>query len=186
MTHDDAWNVGLGPPECDESEPNNGVLNSETDLRPLPNCLPQDGSPSLFRCRQTDPKINPTTGIDKSIRHRTTRSPRSNRRTTGRGGCSRKASGEECLAIRGVTREAFFDHVLQAAENGQWTKLDSCLAPETVAALDALVASEPHPQIRPILAQLPGTTYKEVQIYLKCRSSAASSGFRGKRSRYSG
>ncbi len=59
MTHDDAWNVGLGPPECDESEPNNGVLNSETDLRaaaelssagwisesvPLPSDGPEDQS----------------------------------------------------------------------------------------------------------------------------------------------
>jgi ATP-dependent DNA helicase RecQ len=77
---------------------------------------------------------------------------------------------DECLAIRGITREALLDHLLQAAENGLEINRDWCLSPQTIAALDALVADGPPPQIRPLLAQLPpGTRYEEVQIYLKCR-----------------
>ena len=79
---------------------------------------------------------------------------------------------EECLAIRGITREALLDHVLQAAENGLEVRAAWCLSAETIAALDAVVGDNRPKQIRPLLAQLPpGTRYEEVQIYLKCRSS---------------
>jgi hypothetical protein len=79
--------------------------------------------------------------------------------------------GEECLAIRGITREMLSDHVLQAAENGLEIRLAWCLSAETIAALDAVIGDNRPKQIRPLLAQLPpGTRYEEVQIYLECRA----------------
>ena len=71
---------------------------------------------------------------------------------------------EECLAIRGITRETLLDHVFQAAENGLKVRSDWCLSAETIAALDTVVGDNRPKQIRPLLAQLPpGTRYKEVQ-----------------------
>ena len=79
---------------------------------------------------------------------------------------------EECQAIRGITREALLDHVLQAAENGLDIRPAWCLAPETIATLDALAADGLPSQLRPLLAQLPpGTRYEEVQIYAKGQRS---------------
>ena len=79
-------------------------------------------------------------------------------------------SAEECLAIRGITREMLLDHVFQAAENGLEVRLSWCLSAETIAALDTVIGDNRPKQIRPLLAQLPpGTRYEEVQIYLKCR-----------------
>ena len=43
---------------------------------------------------------------------------------------------EECLAIRGITRETLLDHVFQAAENGLEVRSAWCLPAETIAALD--------------------------------------------------
>ena len=77
---------------------------------------------------------------------------------------------EECLAIRGITREMLLDHVFQAAENGLEVRAAWCLSAETIAALDVVIGDNRPKQIRPLLAQLPpGTRYEEVQIYLKCR-----------------
>jgi len=79
---------------------------------------------------------------------------------------------DECLAIRGITRETLLDHLLQAAENGLEIRLDWCLSAEKIAALDAVVGHNRPREIRPLLAQLPpGTRYEEVQLYLKRRSS---------------
>ena len=81
-------------------------------------------------------------------------------------------AAEECLAVRGITRETLLDHVLQAAENGLKVRSEWCLSVETIAALDFVVGDNLPKQIRPLLAHLPpGTRYEEVQIYLKCRSS---------------
>ena len=78
---------------------------------------------------------------------------------------------EECLAIRGITRETLLDHVLQAAESGLEIRSSWCLSAEMITALDTVVGDSPPKQIRPLLAQLPpGTRYEEVQVYLKCRS----------------
>ena len=83
---------------------------------------------------------------------------------------SRGFLADECLAIRGITRDVLLDHLLQAAENGLAVKPGWILAEETIAALDRLVGDERPDQIRPLLARLPaGTRYEEVQIYLKCR-----------------
>ena len=77
---------------------------------------------------------------------------------------------DECLAIRGITREMLLDHACQAAENGLEVRVAWCLSGETIAALDALIGDNRPKQIRPLLAQLPpGTRYEEVQIYVKCR-----------------
>jgi ATP-dependent DNA helicase RecQ len=79
---------------------------------------------------------------------------------------------EECLAIRGITRETLLDHLSQAAENALKIDLAWCLPAETIATLEALVGDDLPRQIRPLLAQLPpGTRYEEVQLYLKCRFS---------------
>jgi ATP-dependent DNA helicase RecQ len=79
---------------------------------------------------------------------------------------------EECLAIRGIAREALLDHVCQAAENGHEIRLTWCLSAETIAALENVIGDNRPKQIRPLLTQLPpGTLYQEVQIYLKCRPS---------------
>jgi ATP-dependent DNA helicase RecQ len=78
---------------------------------------------------------------------------------------------DECQAIRGITREALLDHVIQAAESGLEIRAAWCLPAATITALDVAVGKNPSKQIRPLLAQLPpGTRYEEVQIYLKCRS----------------
>jgi ATP-dependent DNA helicase RecQ len=85
---------------------------------------------------------------------------------------SRGFEAEECLAIRAITRETLLDHVLQAAENGLEVRLDWCLSPEMIAALDEVIGDKRPQQIRPLLAQLPpGTRYEEVQLYVKCSKS---------------
>ncbi len=77
---------------------------------------------------------------------------------------------DECLAIRGITRETLLDHACQAAENGLEVRAAWCLSAETIAAMDAVIGDNRPKQIRPLLAQLPpGTRYEEVQVYLQCR-----------------
>ena len=86
---------------------------------------------------------------------------------------SRGFIADECLAIRGITRDALLDHVLQAAENGLAIKPCWVLAAGTIAALDRLIGDERPDQIRPLLARLPvDTRYEEVQIYLRCRAAS--------------
>jgi ATP-dependent DNA helicase RecQ len=83
-------------------------------------------------------------------------------------------SPEECAAIRGLEREAVLDHALRAAESGWAVHPEWCLAPELVAALEAMIGEDVPEQIRPLLARLPdGTRYEEVQLFLKCRRQAA-------------
>ena len=79
---------------------------------------------------------------------------------------------DECLAIRGITREALLDHACQAAENGLEVRRGLVPVGGNVAAMEAMIGDNRPKQIRPLLAQLPpGTRYEEVQVYLKCRSS---------------
>ena len=83
---------------------------------------------------------------------------------------SRGFATDECLAIRGITRETLLDHLLQAAEDGLDVRLAWCLPAETIAAMKKLIGGNRPKQLRPLLAQLPpGTRYEEVQVYLKCR-----------------
>ncbi len=85
---------------------------------------------------------------------------------------SRGFQADECLAIRGITRNVLLDHVLQAAENGLAIEPGWTLAQETIVALDRLVGDERPDQIRPLLARLPaGTRYEEVQIYMRSRTA---------------
>jgi ATP-dependent DNA helicase RecQ len=82
---------------------------------------------------------------------------------------------EECAAIRSLPPETILDHVLRAIEEGWPVNADWCLAPELLGALEKIVGSDPPAQIRPLLAQLPpGTSYEQVQIYLKCRQGRQS------------
>jgi ATP-dependent DNA helicase RecQ len=83
---------------------------------------------------------------------------------------SRDFTVEECMSIRGISRNMLMDHVLQAAANGLAIKADWILDAGTIAALDRVVGDELPEQIRPLLARLPaGTRYEEVQIYLQSR-----------------
>ncbi len=83
-------------------------------------------------------------------------------------------SAEECAAIRGLEHEVVLDHMLRAAEGGREVRPQWCLAPELLAALEALVGEEVPQQIRPLLSRLPaGTRYEEVQLFLKCRRQEA-------------
>ena len=50
---------------------------------------------------------------------------------------------EECLAIRGITRETLLDHVFQAAENDLEIRSAWYLSADTIAALDALMGDHP-------------------------------------------
>ena len=76
----------------------------------------------------------------------------------------------DCAVIRGMAREVILDHTLRALEEGWPVRPERCLSAELAAALDRLAEQEPTDQVAPLLARLPrGTTYQEVQIYLKCR-----------------
>jgi ATP-dependent DNA helicase RecQ len=76
----------------------------------------------------------------------------------------------ECMAARGLAREAVLQHAIRAAENGWTVQPEWCLPPERLAAIESVVGRTRAPQIRPLLAQLPpGTLKEEVDFYLKCR-----------------
>ncbi len=77
---------------------------------------------------------------------------------------------EECAAARGLSPQAVLDHALRAVEEGWRVEARWCLPPELLAAVSAVVGEERPRQIRPLLAQLPpGTSYQQVEIFLKCR-----------------
>ena len=77
---------------------------------------------------------------------------------------------EECAAARGLSPEAVLDHALRAVEEGWRVEARWCLTPELLAAVAAVVGEEQPQQIRPLLAKLPpGTSYQQVEIFLKCR-----------------
>ena len=70
---------------------------------------------------------------------------------------------EECLAVRGITRETLLDHILQAAENGLKVRSEWCLSVETIAAPGLCSWGNPPKQIRHSWPALPpGTRYEEV------------------------
>jgi ATP-dependent DNA helicase RecQ len=77
----------------------------------------------------------------------------------------------ECMAIRGLSRQAVLDQAIRAVESGWRVRPEWCLAAEQLAAMESIVGRTRPQQIRPLLAQLPpGTLYEEVQFYLKCRA----------------
>jgi len=79
-------------------------------------------------------------------------------------------TAEECGSIRGIKREVIVDHAARALDCGWPLRPEWILGPEVIAALQAVAGAEDRPQIRPLLAQLPsGTTYEEVEFFLKCR-----------------
>ena len=84
---------------------------------------------------------------------------------------------DECAATRGLSAEAVLDHVLRAIEEGWPVEARWCLGPELLSAVAATVGQDEPRQIRPLLAQLPpGTTYQQVEIFLKCRRAGSSKG----------
>jgi ATP-dependent DNA helicase RecQ len=81
---------------------------------------------------------------------------------------------DECMAVRGLSRETVLDHALRAADEGWHVRVDWFLSDALVAQLEELIGDEPAPRIRPLLPQLPpATRYEDVQWFLKCRRSAA-------------
>jgi ATP-dependent DNA helicase RecQ len=76
----------------------------------------------------------------------------------------------ECMAVRGLAREAVLDHAIRATESGWPVRPEWCLPPDRLAAIESVVGQTRPRQIRPLLAQLPpGTLYEEVHLYLQCR-----------------
>ncbi len=83
-------------------------------------------------------------------------------------------SVDECAAARGLHSQSVLDHVLRAIEEGWPVEARWCLGPELLAAMAAVVGEDEPRQIRPLLAQLPpGTSYQQVEIFLKCRRGSS-------------
>jgi ATP-dependent DNA helicase RecQ len=78
---------------------------------------------------------------------------------------------DECALTRNVDRPAILDHALRALEDGWPVRCELCLGAELIASLQQVDwPREPVP-IQSILPRLPrGTTYQEVQLFLKCRA----------------
>ena len=79
-------------------------------------------------------------------------------------------AAEEIAEIRGLDGEVILDHALRASESGWKVKAEWCLDRDLLAALEATIGPDDPPQIRHLLPDLPpGTSYEQVQLYLKCR-----------------
>ncbi len=79
-------------------------------------------------------------------------------------------SAEECQAIRKITEESLFDHLLRAARDGLKVDPRWILSPEQWQQLTALFGDAPAAEIQPLLSQLPeGLRYRDVQFYLLTR-----------------
>jgi ATP-dependent DNA helicase RecQ len=77
---------------------------------------------------------------------------------------------DECAAIRGVSCEVILDHAARALDCGWPLRVESLFRPAVLESLRTVIGEEDPRQIRPLLAQLPaGTTYAEVELFLKCR-----------------
>ena len=81
-------------------------------------------------------------------------------------------SVEECEAIRGIGRDMILDHMVRAAEEGWPVRAEWCLSAELLEALQRAVTSEEPLAARSLSRLPPGTRYKEVQLFLKCRQGA--------------
>ena len=83
-------------------------------------------------------------------------------------------SAEECAAIRGLDRESILDHALRAADDGWEVHAGWLLDPALLAAMQSVIGNGAPEQIRQFLPRLPGgTSYEEVQLFLKCRKEDA-------------
>ncbi|MGI8980316.1 MAG: RecQ family ATP-dependent DNA helicase [Pirellulaceae bacterium] len=79
-------------------------------------------------------------------------------------------SAEECRAIRKITEESLFDHLLRAARDGLKVDPRWILTSEQWQQLTALFGDAPAADIQPLLSQLPeGLRYRDVQFYLLTR-----------------
>ena len=76
----------------------------------------------------------------------------------------------ECEAIRGLPREMLLDHALQAVESGWQIRVQWCLGPELLTALESTIGPQEPEDLFFMLPNLPiGTRLKEVRLFLKCR-----------------
>jgi ATP-dependent DNA helicase RecQ len=81
-------------------------------------------------------------------------------------------SAEECQAIRKITEESLFDHLLRAARDGLKVDPRWILSPEQWQQLTAHFGDAPTAEIQPLLSQLPeGLRYRDVQFYLLTREN---------------
>lgn len=79
-------------------------------------------------------------------------------------------SAEECQAIRRISEESLFDHLLRAARDGLKVDPRWILSPEQWQQLTTLFGNAPAAEIQPLLSQLPeGLRYRDVQFYLLTR-----------------
>ncbi len=79
-------------------------------------------------------------------------------------------SAEECQAIRKITEETLFEHLLRAAREGMKVDPRWILTDEQWKQLTVLFGDAPTAEIQPLLSQLPeGLRYRDVQFYLLTR-----------------
>jgi ATP-dependent DNA helicase RecQ len=79
-------------------------------------------------------------------------------------------SAEECQAIRKISEESLFDHLLRAARDGLKVDPRWILSPQQWQQLTALFGDATAAEIQPLLSQLPeGLRYRDVQFYLLTR-----------------
>ena len=79
-------------------------------------------------------------------------------------------SAEECQAIRRISEESLFDHLLRAARDGLKVDPRWILTDQQWQQLTALFGDAPATEIQPLLSQLPeGLRYRDVQFYLLTR-----------------
>jgi ATP-dependent DNA helicase RecQ len=77
---------------------------------------------------------------------------------------------EECMAIRGVSREVVIDHALSACEEGRAVRAEWCLSGDLIAAMEELVGHDSRSQPATLLSRLPpGTRNEELTLFLRCR-----------------
>ena len=79
-------------------------------------------------------------------------------------------SAEECQAIRRISEESLFDHLLRAAREGLKVDPRWILTDEQWQQLTTLFGDAPAAEIQPLLSQLPeGLRYRDVHFYLLTR-----------------
>ena len=83
---------------------------------------------------------------------------------------SKGYTAEECQAIRRISEESLFDHLLRAARDGLKVDPRWILSSQQWQQLTALFGDSPAAEIQPLLSQLPeGLRYRDVQFYLLTR-----------------
>jgi ATP-dependent DNA helicase RecQ len=90
---------------------------------------------------------------------------------------ARGFSVEDCIAIRQIDAETFYDHLLRAAKEGLPVNPQWIVSADTWQRLVDFLSDTPPEQIKDRLGELPaGITYRDVQWYVLARRSSCSAG----------